>query len=497
MPIDDVRAGMTGVGWTVFSGEKREEFKVHILGVLRNVIGPQRNLILARLEGGPLADTGVIAGMSGSPVYVDGRLVGAVSYSLGSFPKEAIAGITPIGEMVEATATSVRAEATRVKLDLPLTPERVRAALAAAFARVQPFARAEDELEVLGMPRQAGAELGLQLRPIATPFVMSGFAGAPAELLRAAGFAPGDAAQAPAPGAAALEPGDAVGVVLLGGDLEMGATGTVTYVDGRRVYAFGHPFFNLGPISFPMTRASIYSLLPSYMSSQKIAGLGPVVGAVDQDRATAIAGELGAPPRLIPMKVTLASDRGFTRTFQLPRGRRPVLHAAARLPGGGQHAVELRAAGGHRHVRGRGDGAHRRSRAGPLRRSLRRPQRDDGDRRLRRGPGDDAARQRPRAGAPRVDRPVDPGERAAAHRDDRARLARRDAPARGPDRAGQGAGPRLRRRRPRLHRARRRSRPTRRRRSRCSCRTPPASRRGSSASGSVRRTSRAWISSSA
>ncbi len=315
MPIDDVRAGMTGVGWTVFSGEQREEFKVHILGVLRNVIGPQRNLILARLEGGPLAETGVIAGMSGSPVYVDGRLVGAVSYSLGAFPKEPIAGITPIGEMVEATETGVRAEATRVKLDLPFTPERVRAALAAAFARVQPFARDEADLEVLGMPRQAGAELGLQLRPIATPLVMSGFAGSPADLLRAAGFAEGHLRQAPAPEAATLEPGDAVGVVLLGGDFEIGATGTVTYVDGRRVYAFGHPFFNLGPIAFPMTRASVYSLLPSYMSSQKIAALGTVVGAVSQDRATAIAGELGAPPRLIPMKVTLTSDRGFTRTF--------------------------------------------------------------------------------------------------------------------------------------------------------------------------------------
>ncbi len=315
MPIDDVRAGMTGVGWTVFSGETREEFKVHILGVLRNIMGPQRNLILARLEGGPLADTGVIAGMSGSPVYVDGKLVGAVSYSLGSFPKEPIAGITPIGEMVEATASAPRADATRVKLDLPLTPERVRTALASAFARVPPFAAAADDLEVFGLPRAAGADLGLQLRPIATPFVMSGFSGAPADLLRAAGFAQGDPAQAAPAAGETLQPGDAVGVSLLSGDFELGATGTVTYVDGTRVYAFGHPFFNLGPIAFPMTRAQIYSLLPSYMSSQKIAGLGPVVGSVEQDRATAIAGRLGAPPRLIPITVALASDRGFTRTF--------------------------------------------------------------------------------------------------------------------------------------------------------------------------------------
>src|SRR5215813_3273530 len=104
MPIDEVKPGMVGVGRTVFEGSELKDFKVEILGVLKNVQAPQRNLILARLEGGPLAETGVIAGMSGSPVYIDGRLVGAVSYSIGSFPKEPIAGITPIGEMIDATA---------------------------------------------------------------------------------------------------------------------------------------------------------------------------------------------------------------------------------------------------------------------------------------------------------------------------------------------------------------------------------------------------------
>src|SRR6478736_3726921 len=108
MPLDDVRPGMTGVGRTVFQGTELQDFKVHILGVLRNVQGPRRSLILAKLEGGPLAETGVIAGMSGSPVYIDGRLVGAVSYSIGAFAKEPIAGITPIAEMIEATADRSR-----------------------------------------------------------------------------------------------------------------------------------------------------------------------------------------------------------------------------------------------------------------------------------------------------------------------------------------------------------------------------------------------------
>ena len=108
LPLDEVRPGMVGVGRTVFSGTKLEDFKVEVLGVMRNVIGPKRNLILARLEGGPLAKTGVIAGMSGSPVYVDGRLMGAVSYSLGQFSTEPIAGITPIAEMIDATMMTAR-----------------------------------------------------------------------------------------------------------------------------------------------------------------------------------------------------------------------------------------------------------------------------------------------------------------------------------------------------------------------------------------------------
>ena len=324
MSVGEVKPGMEGIGRTVFSGETPEEFKVHILGVLRNVVGPQRDLILARLEGGPLEKTGVMQGMSGSPVYVDGRLVGAVSYSLGAFPKEPIAGITPIGEMIEATARPTpRAAATRVRLELPITPERLATALTATARHMRPFAADPSGLEVLGLPRQTGAQLALQLTPIATPIVMSGFSGPSAALLesalRGSGFAPlagmpSDAQAAPTD--ASLAPGDAVGVILAGGDLEMGASGTVTHVDGGRVYAFGHPFFNLGPTSFPMTRATVYSLLPSFMTSQKIAALGAVVGTVDQDRATAIAGSLGQGPSLIPIRVHLRSARGDDRRFE-------------------------------------------------------------------------------------------------------------------------------------------------------------------------------------
>ena len=121
MPLDEIKPGMTGIGRTVFEGTDLQEFKVAIVGVLRNIQGPNRNLILARLEGGPLAKTGVAAGMSGSPVYIDGRLIGAVSYSIGSFPTEAIAGITPIAEMTDATQVPRRAPSQQARIELPVT----------------------------------------------------------------------------------------------------------------------------------------------------------------------------------------------------------------------------------------------------------------------------------------------------------------------------------------------------------------------------------------
>src|SRR5689334_20797026 len=190
MGLDEIRPGMVGVGRTVFEGTRVEEFKVNILGVLENVIGTRRNLILARLEGGPLANAGVIAGMSGSPVYVDGRLIGAVSYALGSFAKEPIAGITPIGEMTEAAALGGgRPPGARVQLQLPFTPESVGAALRKAFNWNRPFADSPDGVRLVGatgVDGLAGGQLGMALRPIATPLVMAGFEPRVSDLLSSA-----------------------------------------------------------------------------------------------------------------------------------------------------------------------------------------------------------------------------------------------------------------------------------------------------------------------
>src|SRR5262245_10167503 len=178
MGISEIRPGMVGIGRTVFTGTQVEEFRAHIIGVIENVIGTQRNLILARLEGGPLATTGVIAGMSGSPVYVDGRLIGAVSYALGSFPKEPIAGITPIAEMTDATSSvTARAPGARVKVEFPLTRDGLLQAFRKALNWNRPFASRPDDAQFIGTTGLAGIggrEIATMLRPIATPLVMSG-----------------------------------------------------------------------------------------------------------------------------------------------------------------------------------------------------------------------------------------------------------------------------------------------------------------------------------
>jgi hypothetical protein len=323
-PVNELKPGMVGVGRTVFQGDELQDFKVHILGVLRNVIGPRRSLILAKLEGGPLAETGVIAGMSGSPVYIDGRLVGAVSYSLGQFSKEPIAGITPIDEMIEATASPApRRPAERIALQMPLSPDNMRASLRQAFSWMRPFAETPGDVQVFG--NGLDASVGTMLRPIATPLTIGGFDASVIDPLASAfreqGFLPMMAGaggqESPAGRNQPLRPGDPLGVALVTGDLEFGATGTVTEVDGTRVYAFGHPFYGLGPTQFPMTRAYVHTILPSLFSSSKLASTGEIIGTVQQDRATAIAGTLGAGPTLIPITLKLTSDRGTPKTFKM------------------------------------------------------------------------------------------------------------------------------------------------------------------------------------
>ena len=323
-PVAELRRGQVAEGVTRMDDGERVAFKAHILGVLDGVIGPKRQVILARLEGANLENTGVIAGMSGSPVSIDGRLVGAVAYSMGQFAKAPIAGITPIAEMADATSAnasdSPRTVAT-LPLDTALTPDALRTAFLSAFAGRSGIPVSSALLPGVGLDATSTP----MLRPIATPLAMSGFA-TPigswlADTFSAAGFMPasvgaGTAAAGAAPAdTAPLAPGDAVGVSLARGDLSLGATGTVTSVDGTRVLAFGHPFFNLGPVQMPMTRAHVVTVIPSLLNSVKLAQLGEVMGVLDQDRATAIGGTLGVMPRTIPVSVAMQANGGAARTF--------------------------------------------------------------------------------------------------------------------------------------------------------------------------------------
>ena len=325
-PVSEVRRGQIAEGVTRMDGGERVTFRAHILGVLDGVIGPKRQVILARLEGAGLENTGVIAGMSGSPVYIDGRLVGAVAYSLGQFAKAPIAGITPIAEMVDATAPSATAAPRRVAsfpLDTALTAEGLREAFLTSMPGRGGVSVSPGAVRGLGLDTVSSPVL----RPIATPLSMTGFSTPIGDWLSdtfaAAGFAPvsggrtavaaggADTASSTSP----LQPGDALGVSLVSGDLSLGATGTVTSVEGTRVLAFGHPFFNLGPAQLPMTRAHVVAVIPSLLNSIKLAQLGEVLGVLDQDRATAIAGTLGTRPRTIPLAMTMRANGGTSRSF--------------------------------------------------------------------------------------------------------------------------------------------------------------------------------------
>ncbi len=328
MPVEDVTPGMRGTGVTVFHGTERSEFDVEILGVLTNSMGPQRNLILARLQGGPLAESGVIQGMSGSPVYIDDRLVGAVSYAMGSFSKDAIAGITPIDEMLrDAPGASESAARASIRLPLPLSTHTLVDLLQQQLSRPSPFATSQEAVQGVGLSNAEATEFGMRLHPIATPLVMSGFAPGALEyvapVFRAAGLLPVvgglSTAQSATPGEP-LQAGDPVGVGLIQGDLSMAGTGTVTLVDGDQVYAFGHPFYSVGTASFPMTRATVQTILPSQAISSRIATVGETLGTINQDRATGIGGQLGPGPRMVPVRLQLdmpSRARSHSFNFQI------------------------------------------------------------------------------------------------------------------------------------------------------------------------------------
>ncbi len=311
MPLEQVKPGMKGKGRTVFLAGDIEEFDVEILGIIANN-QPKRNIILARLSGKDLERTGIIQGMSGSPVYLDGKLVGAVAYSF-PFSKEPIAGITPIGEMLAVADQPGPAKPSAVA-SFPL---KTSLSLADLIAVVK---------DAVGT-RPAVFSQGKTLSPIGVPLVFGGFSPAVVEEARPLfsrwGLVPmetGVAGQsrAAAPGtAAALREGDPVAVELVGGDLSSAAVGTVTYVDGEKVLAFGHPLYNLGKVDYSMARASVMAVVPSVESSFKLATAGERLGRFSQDRTAGMAGELGRMPQPVPLEVRLSRVSGQIREFKV------------------------------------------------------------------------------------------------------------------------------------------------------------------------------------
>jgi hypothetical protein len=290
-PLKDVRAGQYGIGKTVFSGSRVEEFQVEILGVLEN-LGPRESIILARLKGGPLENTGVMQGMSGSPVYIDGKLAGAVALS---FPlsKEAIAGIRPIEDML----------------------------------RVDPQPSVRNIASVSPPPRRRPFVAGeARLEEIATPVSFSGFTPATLEHFApqlhelgwdprqgiSGGGAPSDRLGDPR----RLEPGSMISVQLLSGDMSVGADGTVTAIDGDRVYAFGHRFLAEGPTDLPFALAEVLALLPNLSSSFKISTAREWMGAITADRDTAISGLTGRQAKLIPVEIRVGQNAYRMRMIQ-------------------------------------------------------------------------------------------------------------------------------------------------------------------------------------
>ena len=292
-PLSEVHRGLHGVAYTVFEGTQPEAMDVEILGVLKNVLGPDQDMILARLHGSKPEYTGVVAGMSGSPVYIDGKLLGALSYRIGQFSKEPIAGITPIAEMLAVNGRNAG---------------NTNAAMWTAGTSAQ------STTSSLSGPGPTPVADSTDIHPIETPLVLSGFSPEAVrffqEHVSVMGLTPVaglggsssddghiDSSSAP------LLPGSAVSALLVRGDLEIAATCTVTYVDPKQVLACGHPITRYGDVSIPMTKADVVATLASPLNSFKIVNTTQTIGAFTEDRSSAIRGVPGESARMIPVTI--------------------------------------------------------------------------------------------------------------------------------------------------------------------------------------------------
>jgi hypothetical protein len=307
LPIDQIQPGMKGIAYTIFSGDTVEPMDLVVIGVLRNALGPKLDVILVQLLGEKPEHSGVVAGMSGSPVYINGKLVGALSLRLGMFTKEAIGGVTPIANMYDinkALPADGAAKAAAVG-SMPKPDASAWATMAAGSSALRIPLPAD-------LARRASLDSRSFLVPIETPLIMTGVYpetiaqfGSQFSALGLTAMAGGTAA--PSPEDAKLKPGDMVGMELVGGDLSFDAGCTVTAIVGDRVFACGHPLFSYGDVSMPLTRGHVVMTLNSSMASTKIMSSGGVIGTLTEDRTTAVVGRLGPGPRMIPMDVSIVT----------------------------------------------------------------------------------------------------------------------------------------------------------------------------------------------
>jgi len=291
IPVSEIHAGMHGVAYTVFQGTKPESMGVEVLGILKNANGPKGDIILVRLSGEKAEYTGVVAGMSGSPVYLDGKLAGALAFRIGEFSKEPIAGVTPIAEMLEINAMDHSPGSSTVNAGSALhTPTRTSGPGAESFA-------SEDYANYL--------------RPIEAPLVFSGFSQETMQrfgpqfvkegIVPVMGVGSVSESKQPEP----LEPGSAISAILVRGDMDIAATCTVTYMDAQHLLACGHPLLQFGMVDLPMTKAEVLATLPSPLNAFKIVNATEPVGAFVQDRHTGILGEFGKQPEMIPVTLNI------------------------------------------------------------------------------------------------------------------------------------------------------------------------------------------------
>jgi len=300
IPVDQIHSGMRGYALTVFEGVKPESMDVEVLGVLHNVNGPKGDIILVRLHGAKVEYTGVVAGMSGSPVYLNGKLAGALAFRIGEFSKEPIAGVTPIADMLEINA-------------LDKSPAEEAAATKPGITSAAGKTAAPGDDSALPTTTQ---DFSNYLKPIDTPLVFTGFS---EDTVRR--FAPqfASAGIVPVMGAGSvseekqpepLEAGSAVSAILVRGDLDIAATCTVTYIDPQRLLACGHPLLQFGSVDLPMNKAQVLATLPSPLNAFKIVNTTEQAGVFVQDRHTGIMGVFNKQPDMIPVTLTIHSGTG-------------------------------------------------------------------------------------------------------------------------------------------------------------------------------------------